>query len=286
MVAVFMGALVGLAAFVSADTSDQIAARVDDFEIDGITREGVTREDFEIFLALLNQTNLQQSLLNESLTLFVPTDDAFIASGAALGEGLLSKEYVVPMLLKDIESRGLDPAETFSTLLLYHAVEGRLTAAEVLTMRELKTLLPGEVIERGGQDMEAAQLGDAATSVRDPRIIVTDYEELNVIAHAIDRVLIPEALAIGLELLVDEGAGVKPVASGRGCKDCDYDELCTATPWKKTAAMCLPAPPMCYLSGDRNKGSENAEFVPYAPCCSGQESVPARVLGTGSWCLP
>lgn len=287
MITVFVGALVGLAAVVSADANSAAAAAVNFFDMNATAQQGLTREDYGIFLALLDLTGLEESMGNETLTLFVPTDAAFIATTAALEVGVLKEEEVVPGLVNAIEKRSLDVEDTLSTILLYHGVEGRLMAADVLSMTELKTLLPGQVIMRGGEDMEATQLGDAATSVRDPRIVATDFEEATIIAHFIDRVLIPESVAILLDLFVDVGAGVKPVASGTGCEYCEDDELCTATPWDKAAtASCLPAPPMCYLSGERNKGSEGAEFVAYAPCCSGVDSVLAPGLGTGSWCLP
>lgn len=247
----------------------------------------VSEDDFSILEALVAVASLQESLANQTVTVFAPTDTAFIATTASLGLGLVEKEDVVSTLAAAFESLALDVAKTVESILLYHVIGERLMATDVLAMRELKTLLPGQVITRGAKDMEATQLGDAATSVRDAEIIATDLPDGEAILHAIDRVLIPESIATSLGLFVDDGAGVKPVASGSGCGDCEEDELCTATPWeKKRESLCLPTPPMCYLSGARNMGADGMPFVPYAPCCSGVESKLAPVLGYGQWCLP
>lgn len=282
--AMLVAGLAGLAAFVNAEKEYGPVVGSGKFEEDGIAGE-----TFDILSALWDAAGLPRSV-NEPRTLFAPTDSAFVAASLALGaaDGRAKKEDIPALIMKELESRGLNVTEAVALVLRYHVVEGSLKATDVLAMKKLQTAIPGEVIMRGGEDMEATQLGDGATSVRDPRIISTDFEDSRgLIVHAIDGLLIPKAFAKALDLFVVDGAGVMPVASGKGCKYCEEDELCTATPWeKKKTALCLPSPPMCYLTLEKNKGSEGEVFVPYAPCCSGEESVMSPVLGQGSYCLP
>lgn len=100
-----------------------------------------------------------------NVTVFAPTDDAF----AKLPAG------TVEALLEDI------PALT--DILLYHVVEGRFLAADVLELEEAETL-SGETfsikIENGN-----VYLNDTVM------IIITDILTANGVIHVIDAVLLP-----------------------------------------------------------------------------------------------
>jgi transforming growth factor-beta-induced protein len=100
------------------------------------------------------------------LTVFAPTDDAF----AALPEG------TIEALLADV------PALT--DILLYHVVDGKVMAADVVEMSEAMTLSGASL---GIQvDMEKVMAGEA-------QVILTDIEASNGVIHVIDAVLLPPA---------------------------------------------------------------------------------------------
>jgi transforming growth factor-beta-induced protein len=120
---------------------------------------------FETLVAAVQAAELVDALKGEGpLTVFAPTDDAF----AALPEG------TVEALLNDIP--------TLTNILLYHVVEGKVMAADVLGLSEAETLL-GEslgILTEEGKVM----IGDA-------QVILTDIEASNGVIHVIDAVLIP-----------------------------------------------------------------------------------------------
>jgi len=99
------------------------------------------------------------------LTVFAPTDDAF----ASLPEG------TVEALLADI------PALT--DILLYHVVDGKVMAADVVELSSASTLL--------GQDL-AISLMDGKVMLNESQVIITDLETSNGVIHVIDAVLLPQ----------------------------------------------------------------------------------------------
>jgi len=95
---------------------------------------------------------------------FAPTDDAF----AALPEG------TIEALLADI------PALT--DILLYHVVDGKVMAAEVVGLDEVPTLQGSSIAI--SQDMDKVMANEA-------QIIITDIEASNGVIHVVDAVLLP-----------------------------------------------------------------------------------------------
>jgi uncharacterized surface protein with fasciclin (FAS1) repeats len=120
---------------------------------------------FTTLVAALEAASLVDALKGEGpLTVFAPTDDAF----AALPAGTLDA------LLADI------PA--LSNILLYHVVEGKVMAADVVGLSEAPTLQGSSAaisVEDGGVFVDAAQ------------VIITDIETSNGVIHVIDAVIIP-----------------------------------------------------------------------------------------------
>ena len=92
---------------------------------------------------------------NGPFTLFAPTDAAF----KKLPEGALQE------LLAD--------KAKLTTLLRYHVVPGRVTAAEILSSQTLKTA--------AGQDWPTGDLG----------VVHADIPAGNGIIHVVDKVLLP-----------------------------------------------------------------------------------------------
>ena len=101
-------------------------------------------------------------------TVFAPTDAAFEAVG-------LTPANV---------GTALDEA-TLTQILLYHVVNGRRDANDVLASSQLRTLQGGFLKQSAGSLYD--NLG------REARIIVTDVPAANGIIHAIDAVVLPFA---------------------------------------------------------------------------------------------
>jgi transforming growth factor-beta-induced protein len=122
---------------------------------------------FQTLVAAVQAAGLVEALKAEGpLTVFAPTDDAF----AALPEG------TVEALLDDIP--------TLTNILLYHVVEGKVMAADLVEMSEAETLLDESlsiVVEDGKVMIDGAQ------------VIITDIEASNGVIHVIDAVMIPES---------------------------------------------------------------------------------------------
>jgi len=120
---------------------------------------------FNTLVAAVQAADLVDALAGEGIfTVFAPTDDAF----AQLPEG------TVEALLEDI------PALTET--LLYHVVEGRLWAEDVVLLAEIETLL-GETI--------TFWVEDGKVFINDAEVIITDLYTDNGMIHVIDSVLLP-----------------------------------------------------------------------------------------------
>jgi transforming growth factor-beta-induced protein len=121
---------------------------------------------FTTLVAAVEAAGLVDALKADGpLTVFAPTDDAF----AALPEG------TVEALLGDI------PALT--DILLYHVVEGKVMAADVVALSSAPTLL--------GQDLSISVM-DGNVKVNESQVIITDIETSNGVIHVIDAVLLPQ----------------------------------------------------------------------------------------------
>jgi len=121
---------------------------------------------FTTLVAALEAAGLVDALKADGpLTVFAPTDDAF----AALPEG------TVEALLGDI------PALT--NILLYHVVEGKVMAADVVELNAATTLL--------GQDINISVM-DGKVFLNESQVIIADLETANGVIHVIDAVLLPQ----------------------------------------------------------------------------------------------
>ena len=121
---------------------------------------------FTTLVAAVEAAGLVDALKGEGpLTVFAPTDDAF----AALPEG------TVEALLADI------PALT--NVLLYHVVEGKVMAADVVELSSASTLLGQEI---------SISIMDGKVMLNESQVIITDLETSNGVIHVIDAVLLPQ----------------------------------------------------------------------------------------------
>lgn len=124
-------------------------------------------ENFSTLVVALQQAGLVEALSGEDmLTVFAPTNEAF----AALPAGALDS------LLADTEA--------LTNVLLYHVVDGKVMAADVLELdgQEVETLSGATIMIT--IDGETVMIGDAT-------VIITDIEAANGVIHVIDAVLLP-----------------------------------------------------------------------------------------------
>ena len=120
---------------------------------------------FTTLVTALTEAELVEALSGKGrFTVFAPTDEAFAKLPAGTIEALLAD---IPAL---------------TDILLYHVVEGRVLAEDVVLLEEAETLL-GENI--------TIRVEDGRVFINDAEVIITDIIADNGIIHVIDTVLLP-----------------------------------------------------------------------------------------------
>jgi uncharacterized surface protein with fasciclin (FAS1) repeats len=189
-------------------------------------------EDFSTLVAALSAAGLVETLSGEgNFTVFAPTNAAFEALPAGTVDALLA-----------------DPEGDLTKILLYHVVDGKAMAADVVGLESVTTL--------EGQDVAIAvvdggvRLNDAAN------VVTTDIEASNGVIHVIDAVLLPPAEegAMGEEA----APSIAEIAAGNE----DFSTLVAAL----SAAGLVET-----LSGE-------GPFTVFAPTNAAFEALPAGTL--------
>ena len=123
--------------------------------------------DFGTLVTAIKAADLVGTLKGHGpFTVFAPTDDAF----AKLPHGTLED------LLKP------ENKEKLASILTYHVVPGKVTAAEVIKLKSAKTV--------NGKDVHiSVKHGDVM--INSSKVIKTDIDCSNGIIHVIDTVLLP-----------------------------------------------------------------------------------------------
>lgn len=155
-------------------------------------------ENFEILTAALVATNGINGLLDAALsrdadvTVFAPTDDAFIALANTLGidvSAVLQKDIndVVDADYATALAQVLG-AETVSDVLTYHVTAGGDRVSELQEQKVLDTLLNDAILV-----LDGSEVVDADPQLDNPELIdgLTDIEAANGQIQAIDGVLLP-----------------------------------------------------------------------------------------------
>ena len=155
---------------------------------------------FTTLVAAVQAAGLAETLSGEGdFTVFAPTDEAF----AALPEG------TVEALLADI------PALT--SILLYHVVDGKVMASDVVELSSAMTV--------NGQYVDI-KVEDGKVMIDNAQVVITDIEASNGVIHVIDAVILPESRSI-VDIAVEDGrfntlvaavqaAGLAETLSGEG----------------------------------------------------------------------
>lgn len=132
-----------------------------------IVDTAVAAGQFNTLAAALEAAGLVDTLKGDGpFTVFAPTDAAF----AKLPEG------TVESLLKP-ENR-----DQLVAILTYHVVAGKVKAADVVKLKEAKTV--------NGQDV-AITVADNGVQINNANVIKTDIGASNGVIHVIDTVIIP-----------------------------------------------------------------------------------------------
>ncbi|MFP8889527.1 fasciclin domain-containing protein [Natrialbaceae archaeon A-CW2] len=132
---------------------------------DTIVDVAVAADDFNILVAAVQEAGLVDALSGRrQLTVFAPTDEAFVALAEDLG----------------VELEELLALEDLADILLYHVTPGRRNSDSVVNAPRLPTLNGAKI------DVDGTVLNDGQAE-----IIATDIEASNGVIHVIDGVLLP-----------------------------------------------------------------------------------------------
>jgi uncharacterized surface protein with fasciclin (FAS1) repeats len=144
---------------------------------------------FTTLVTALQEAGLVEALQAEGpYTVFAPTDDAF----TALPDGALED------LIAD--------KEALTGVLLYHVVDGKVMAADVVG-------LDGQEVETLSEEKVAVSLDGENVKINDSMVVITDIEASNGVIHVIDAVLLPPAEGAAEESeMMDEGKTIVDIA--------------------------------------------------------------------------
>ncbi|MEO1018310.1 MAG: fasciclin domain-containing protein [Pseudomonadota bacterium] len=150
--------------------------------------------DFDVLFQALQAAGLTDAVADRSadLTVFAPTDGAFIELANALGADVHTEVDAFQAIVEALTalSPDGDPIPILTDVLLYHVVAGGQTVHDLQEAGSVETLLGANVT------IDGMQLEDLDPDVVDPMLVegATDIETANGVIQAIDRVLLPADL--------------------------------------------------------------------------------------------
>lgn len=131
-----------------------------------IVNTAVNAKSFNTLVAAVKAAGLVDTLANQELTVFAPTDEAFAKLDPATLEFLLKPEN----------------KDALTAILTYHVVPGRVRARDAYPLRSANTV--------NGQRLPIA-LQEATPMIGNANLLKTDIECTNGVIHVIDTVLLP-----------------------------------------------------------------------------------------------
>jgi uncharacterized surface protein with fasciclin (FAS1) repeats len=132
-----------------------------------IVETAVNTGKFKTLAAALGAADLIDTLKGRGpFTVFAPTDEAFAKLPAGTVENLLKPEN----------------KDQLVAILTYHVVPGKVMAADVIRLKEAKTV--------NGKMLDIESKGDAVM-VNDAKVTAADVAASNGVIHVIDTVILP-----------------------------------------------------------------------------------------------
>jgi len=123
---------------------------------------------FKTLVAAVQAAGLVDTLKGTGpFTVFAPTDEAFAKLPAGTVESLLKPENKAKLV----------------AILTYHVVPGKVTAADVVKLKEAKTVQGGSA---------KITVADGKVKVDDANVVKTDIMTSNGVIHVIDAVIMPK----------------------------------------------------------------------------------------------
>ena len=145
---------------------DKTMDKMDKMKEMTIVETAAGNKDFSILMQAVDAADLRTALNGEGpFTIFAPTNKAF----EALPKGELEK------LLKD--------KKKLASILTYHVVQGKVSAAQVVKLDKATTM--------NGQDIMIKKNDDGVT-IDNAKVVTTDIECSNGVIHVIDKVILPK----------------------------------------------------------------------------------------------
>jgi len=146
--------------------------------------------DFDILNAALAAAGLTSALdaAGADLTLFAPTDAAFVKLAASFGYTGKAEQGAFDAIVATLTTLGNgDPIPLLTQVLTYHVADTGLTSREIRAADSIVTLNGAELNPFG------RSLGDLDPTAADARLLGdrADFEASNGFIQAIDRVLLP-----------------------------------------------------------------------------------------------
>ncbi|MEM7503321.1 MAG: fasciclin domain-containing protein [Pseudomonadota bacterium] len=139
----------------------------DNTERKNIVEVAVDAGQFTTLAAALEAADLIDTLQGDGpFTVFAPTDDAFAALPAGTVESLLKPEN----------------RDQLVAVLTYHVVPGKVSAADVVTLDEAKTV-------NGASINISTENG--SVYINDATVVAADVDASNGVIHVIDTVILP-----------------------------------------------------------------------------------------------
>ncbi|NIL99217.1 MAG: fasciclin domain-containing protein [Planctomycetales bacterium] len=134
-----------------------------------IVDTAVSAKSFGTLVAAVKAAGLVDTLKGDGpFTVFAPTDEAFEKLPEGTVESLLKPEN----------------KDKLVSILTYHVVAGKVTAADVVTLKEAETVQ--------GSPIKVSVTGDTVM-INEAKVVKTDIHCSNGVIHVIDSVILPKA---------------------------------------------------------------------------------------------
>jgi len=135
--------------------------------VEEVMQTAVGAGQFKTLAAALTSADLVSTLKGKGpFTVFAPTDAAFAKLPAGTVEDLLKPENKAKL----------------AAILTYHVVPGKVMAADVVKLKEAKTV---------NGKMVAVKAEGGAVMINDAKVTATDIAASNGVIHVIDTVILP-----------------------------------------------------------------------------------------------